>query len=201
MKNPSQKIQNAGASKSALREWVESIAIAIVLAVFIRILFFEPYKIPSGSMRMTLIEGDRLFVNKLAFGPRIPYSGYRLPGFTKPKRGDVVVFINPVDHKRNFIKRLIGFGGEKIEIRDGDIYVNGQHITDAKINNTYYYNTQSEYGRSHEEILVPMGHYFVLGDNSKDSNDSRFWGFVPEKDLIGRAEFIFWPFDRVRKIN
>ena len=201
MNNPSQKIQNVVAPKSALREWVESITIAIVLAVFIRILFFEPYKIPSGSMRMTLIEGDRLFVNKLAFGPRIPFSGYRLPGFTRPKRGDVVVFINPVDHKRNFIKRLIGFGGEKIEIRDGDIYVNGQHVTDAKIDNTYYYNTQSEYGRAHEETLVPSGHYFVLGDNSKDSNDSRFWGFVPEKDLIGRAEFIFWPFDRVRKIQ
>ena len=201
MKNPSQKIKNVVAPKSALREWVDSIVIAVVLAIFIRILFFEPYKIPSGSMRMTLIEGDRLFVNKLAFGPRIPFSGYRLPGFTKPKRGDVVVFINPVDHKRNFIKRLIGFGGEKIEIRDGDIYVNGQHITDPRVDNVYYYNTNSEYGRSNEVVEVPAGHYFVLGDNSKDSNDSRFWGFVPERDLIGRAEFIFWPFDRLRKIH
>ena len=185
--------------KSATREWVESILIALALALFIRTFFFEPFKIPSGSMRMTLIEGDRLFVSKWRYGPKIPGTKIRLPGTSKPKRGDVIVFKNPIDHKRDFIKRLIALGGETVEIKDGDIYINGQKVTDPAIDNIFYY-PKGEYA-VHGPIQVPEGSYFVCGDNSKDSNDSRYWGFVDALDVVGRAEFIFWPLNRMRYIR
>lgn len=186
--------------KSALREWVESIAIALLLAVFIREFFFQPFKIPSGSMTPTLLVGDRLMVNKLRYGPKIRFTDKRLPGFLKPKRGDIVVFIFPEDRKRDFIKRLIAFGGETVEIKDGDIYVNGKRIDDAPINKIYYYN-RGEYGHEGRPIRVPEGSVYVLGDNSASSHDSRFWGFVPETSIIGRAEFIYWPLNRMRFID
>src|SRR5512147_2308716 len=109
--------------KAVAREWIESILIAFILAMFIRTFFFQAFKIPSGSMRPTLIEGDRLLVNKLRYGAKIPLVNYRLPGFTHPKRGDVVVFAYPEDRKRDFIKRLIALGGETVEIRAGDIFI------------------------------------------------------------------------------
>src|SRR3990167_8414899 len=99
--------------KAVAREWIESILIAFVLAMFIRTFFFQAFKIPSGSMRPTLTEGDRLLVNKLRYGAKIPFVNYRLPGFTKPQRGDVVVFVYPEDRKRDFIKRLIGIRSEE----------------------------------------------------------------------------------------
>ena len=185
--------------KSSLREWVESILIALVLAMFIRTFFFEPFKIPSGSMRMTLIEGDRLFVSKMSYGPKIPWTKIRLPGFSKPKRGDVIVFVNPVDHKRDFIKRLIALGGETVQIKEGDIYIDGKKINDPAIDNTYYYQ-KGQYGVEGPTV-IPQGYCFVLGDNSKDSNDSRYWGFVPQEDIVGKAEFIFWPLNRIRAIK
>jgi len=106
---------------SVAREWTESIIIAFILAMFIRTFFIQAFKIPSGSMRPTLIEWDRLMVNKLRYGPRVPFSkNKRLPGMTEPKRGDVIVFVYPTDPSRDFIKRLIGLGGETIEIRGGE---------------------------------------------------------------------------------
>lgn len=184
-----------------MREWTESILIALVLAMFIRTFFFQAFKIPSGSMRPTLIERDRLMVNKLRYGPKVPFTkSKRLPGFSKPKRGDVVVFIYPSDHSRDFIKRLIGLGGEVVEIKDGDIYIDGKLVEDPRINNVYYYN-RGDFGREHQKIKVPEGHYFVLGDNSGSSSDGRFWGFVPEENVIGRAEVIYWPFKRMRFIQ
>jgi len=186
--------------KSVLREWVESILIALLLAMFIRTFIIQAFKIPSGSMRMTLIEGDRILVNKLRFGPKVPATDFRLPGFSHPRRGDVVVFVSPEDHSKDFIKRLIAFGGETVEIKLGDIYINGQLIDDPRIKNTYYYN-RGQYGEIGEKIKVPEGSYFVLGDNSGSSRDSRYWGFVPEDFLIGRAELIYWPPQRVRMIQ
>lgn len=188
------------APKSATREWVESILIAFVLAMFIREFFIQAFKIPSGSMRMTLIEGDRLMVNKLRYGPKLRFTDYRLPGFGEPERGDVIVFIYPEDPKRDFIKRLIAKGGETVEIKDGDIYINGQLITDPVIKNLYHYN-RGDFGSKGNPIKVPEGYYFVLGDNSSSSHDSRYWGFVPEKNIIGKAEFIYWPFNRLRLIK
>ena len=186
--------------KSELHEWIESAVIALVLAMFIRTFFIQAYKIPSGSMRMTLLEGDRLIVNKLHYGPKIPLTKKRIPGFTHPQRGDVVVFIYPEDNKRAFIKRLIALGGETVEIKDGGIYINGQLVQDERIKNIYYYN-RGDYGQEKKTILVPPGYYFVMGDNSASSHDSRFWGFVPEENMIGRADFIYWPLNRIRMIK
>ena len=186
--------------KAVAREWIESILIAFVLAMFIRTFFFQAFKIPSGSMRPTLVEGDRLLVNKLRYGARVPLLRQRLPGFSKPKRGDVVVFAYPEDRKRDFIKRLIALGGETVEIKSGDIYINGQRVKDPRIKNTYYYN-RGDYGGMNQRIKIPQGYYFVLGDNSGSSHDSRYWGFMPESDLIGRAELIYWPPNRIRFIK
>ena len=185
--------------KSATREWVESIVVAFILAMFIREFFFQAFRIPSGSMRNTLLEGDRLLVNKLYYGPKIRFTQKRLPGFTTPQRGDVIVFIYPQDPKRDFIKRLIALGGETVEIKDGDVYVNGKLVEDPRIKNKYYYN----YGNAlpGEKIEVPEGYYFVLGDNSASSSDSRYWGFVPENNVIGKAALIYWPPQRIRFIK
>lgn len=214
-----------GVKKSEVREWVESILVALVLAIIIRSYFIQPFKIPSGSMRMTLIEGDHLFVSKYMYGPILlpeihtpefltniiktdvqwpealrPLNKIRLPGFTKPKRGDVIVFIFPNDRPKDFIKRLIALPGDVVEIRDGKIYINGKLFDDPRIRNTYYYN-RGEYGAIGTPTKVPAGKFFVLGDNSASSHDSRYWGFVDETDLLGRAEFIFWPLNRIRIIQ
>ena len=183
--------------KSATREWIESILIAFVLAMFIRTFFIQAFKIPSGSMIPTLLVKDRLMVNKLRYGAKVPFTKMRLPGFSEAERGDVIVFIYPGKPKKDFIKRLVAFGGETVEIIRGDVYIDGELIEDPYIKNFYYYN-KGQYGQFHQKIVVPEGHVFVLGDNSASSSDSRFWGFVPEENIIGKAEFIYWPLDRVR---
>ena len=166
-----------------VKEWVEPIVIALILALFIRTFFVQAFKIPTGSMRDTLLEGDRILVNKFI---------YR---FYEPKRGEVIVFKFPRDKKRDFIKRLIALGGETVEIKDGDVYINGKMLTDQQtIRQNYYYNREDwEYGRRNAIITVPEDSYFVLGDNSAHSSDSRNWGFVNRKDVIGKAFFIYWP--------
>jgi signal peptidase I len=186
--------------KSELQEWIESIVIAFILAMFLRTFFIQAFKIPSGSMRQTLLEGDRLMVNKLRYGPLIPFTKTRIKGFGKPARLDIIVFKYPEEPKRDFIKRLIAFGGETVEIRNGHIYVNDQLITDPKINHLYYYN-RGPYGQEGERVTVPLGHVYVLGDNSGSSHDSRYWGFVPLENVVGRAEFIYWPLMRLRWIH
>jgi len=185
---------------SVAREWIESIAIAFVIAMVIRAFAFQAFKIPTGSMRTTLLEGDRILVNKLVYGPQIPFTTWRLPGYGKLTRGDVIVFKFPEDPKRDFIKRLIAFPGETLTINDGGIYINGKKIEDRKILNQYYYN-RGDYGAKGQIIQVPQNFYFVLGDNSASSMDSRFWGFVPESYLVGKAEVIYWPITRIRMIK
>lgn len=186
--------------KSATHEWVESIVVAFILAMFIRTFFIQAYKIPSGSMRMTLMEGDRLMVNKLQYGPKIPFTKKRIPGYGKWKRGDIIVFVYPEDPKKDFIKRLIAFGGETVEIRDGDIFINNRLVEDPEIKNIFYYN-RGYYGKEHQTVRVPKGYAFVLGDNSASSHDSRYWGFIPEANIIGHAKFIYWPLNRIRWIQ
>ena len=198
-----ERIENEGIrvfQKSAVREWVESIVIAFILAMFIREFFFQAFRIPSGSMRMTLLEGDRLLVNKMFYGPKLRFTDKRMPGFTEPQRGDVIVFIYPDDPKRDFIKRLIAFGGETVRIKEGNIYIDGELLADASIKNRYYYN-RGQYGQPEQVVEVPEGHYFVLGDNSGSSSDSRYWGFVPEENVIGKAYVIYWPLTRMRIIK
>lgn len=186
--------------KSIAREWIESIIIAFILAMVIRIFIVEPFKIPTGSMRNTLLEGDIILVNKFIYGARIPFTNFRLPVLQKPKRGDVIVFIYPEDAKKNFIKRLIGLPGETIEIKNGTIFVNGKALTEKDFNQRYYYN-RGNFAQEGQKIVVPDGSFFVLGDNSASSQDSRYWGFVPYKNLQGKAIFIYWPPQRIRLIR
>jgi len=181
--------------KSVLREWIESIVIAGSLAIFLRTFFFQIYKIPTNSMVPTLKPGDKIFVSKLVYGPKIPFTSLRIPGIRKPKRGEVIVFVPPCDRRKAYVKRLIGLPGEHIVIKDGNIYINGKLITQPNIANHYYYNEGEEC--KYTDVVVPQGKYFVLGDNSISSFDSRFWGFVDEKDIIGKAIFIWWPPKRI----
>jgi len=190
----------SGRKKHIVKEWAQSLIIALLLAVVIRIFVVEPYKIPTGSMRTTLMEGDIILVNKFIYGARIPFTGLRLPGLRKPERGDVIVFIYPVDKKKNFVKRLIGLPGDALEIKDGSVYVNGSPLAGAVFNKRYYYN-RGPFGKDGETIIVPKDSYFVLGDNSANSQDSRYWGFVPAKNLVGRAILIYFPPKRIRMIK
>lgn len=180
--------------KGWIREWGEPVAVALVLSVIIRSFLVQPFKIPSGSMRMTLQEGDRLIVNKLRYGARVPFTGFRLPGFGRPRRGDIVVFDYPVDPSKEFVKRLIAFGGETVRIKDGTIFVNGRPVAEPRIAGRHYDNL-GPLGRG--EITVPDGQLYVLGDNTRSSADSRYWGFVPEDHVVGRAEWIYWPPQRI----
>jgi signal peptidase I len=186
--------------KPVLQEWAESLIVAFILAMIIRFFIIEPFKIPTGSMRTTLLEGDIILVNKFIYGAKIPFTKLRLPALRQPKRGDVVVFIYPEDPKKNFIKRLVAAGGETVEIKNGSIYINGAAVKDPQFNQRYYYN-RGDYGREEQKIMVPEDSYFVLGDNSASSQDSRYWGFVPKENLLGEAILIYWPPKRARAIH
>ncbi len=213
--------------KSLWRIWVvDTVLPAVALALVITTFIGQLYKIPSGSMRPTLQEGDRILVCKFIYGLRIPFSGRWFLQRRPPKRGDVAVFLydkdpweerkflkrvtdfllrkKPWSNRRNFIKRVIGTPGERIEIKDGDLYVNGQVIDEppALPRKRFYYN---KYGESlfytHGEKSVPEGNFFVLGDNSSSSKDSRYWGFVSMEKVKGKALFIIWPPGRIRLIR
>lgn len=186
--------------KSAAREWTESIIIAFVLAMIIRAFVVQAFKIPTGSMRTTLLEGDIILVNKFVYGAKIPFTDLRLPVFSQPKRGDVIVFIYPENPKKDFIKRLIALPGETVEIRNGTIYINDKPLLDSLFSQRYYYN-RGEFAEEGRKIVVPSDSFFVLGDNSASSQDSRYWGFVPHKNILGKAMLIYWPPQRIRIIR
>ncbi len=172
-----------------IKEWVEPVIIAVVLALIIRTFVVQAFKIPTGSMSPTLIEGDRILVNKFIFK------------FKEPKRGDIIVFVSPEDKKKDFIKRLIGLSGETLEIANGTVLINDKALgEDFAINQRYYYN-RGDFGKKNEAIQVPEDAYFALGDNSISSRDSRYWGFLPKKYLIGKAFLIYWPPTRIRLIK
>jgi len=175
--------------KREIREWAESLVIALILALLIRTFVVQAFKIPSGSMRPTLVERDRIFVNKFI---------YR---FKKPERGDIIVFKYPEDKKKDFIKRVIALGGETIEIREGDIYINGDLVEDPHVIREIYYYNRGKYGGLEQRIEVPEDSYFVLGDNSSSSRDSRYWGFVSKKYLLGKAFCIYWPIKRIQTVK
>lgn len=173
-------------------EYVESFAIAISLALIVRTFVIQPFKIPSGSMRPTLIEGDRILVNKYL---------YR---FRDPEPGEVIVFqatVSSDSSKKDYIKRLAAVGGQNVEIREGRIWIDNSALTQPGIFRDNFYYNRGEYGEEGKTVRVPDGEYFVLGDNSGSSLDSRFWGYVPQKNIIGRAFFIFWPPHRMRTLR
>lgn len=186
--------------KSQVREWTESIIIAIILALLIRTFIVQAFKIPSGSMIPTFKVGDRIFVNKFLYGAKIPFTDFNLPAVRQPKRGDIIVFISPETPKKDFVKRLIGVPGERVEIRDGKIFIDGSEAREPSIRANYYYNA-GDFGKEGTAVVVPPGSYLALGDNSASSRDSRYWGFVPKKNLLGKVILIYWPLHRMKVIN
>ncbi len=188
--------------RSELREWVESIFIAFIIAIVLQTFVVQAFKIPSGSMIPTFNIGDRIFVNKFLYCARVPFVNLRLPimNVRQPKRGDIIVFQSPEDPKKDFVKRLIATGGETVEIKDGGILVNGMPVSEPSIRGVSYYNA-GDYGKDGQTVLVPEDCYYALGDNSANSRDSRYWGFIPKNNLIGKAVFIYWPLNRIKTVK
>ena len=184
-------------TKSTFREYAEAIIMALILALFIRTFIVQAFKIPSGSMIPTLLIGDHILVNKLSYGVRIPFLERYLIDYTKPERGDVVVFIFPEDHSKDFIKRVIGVAGDSVEVRAKKIYINGKPVEDPHAHFAGY-DPQAGGAGSGDDYgpkTVPENHIFVMGDNRDRSYDSRFWGYVNLNDVRGKAFLIYWSWD------
>ncbi|MBU2234953.1 MAG: signal peptidase I [Proteobacteria bacterium] len=184
--------------KSKFREYIEAIILAVVIALFIRTFVIQAYKIPSGSMKPTLLIGDHILVSKFNYGIKLPFLRTTLIPVGAPQRGDIVVFIYPEDRSKDFIKRLIGVPGDTIEIRNKKIFINGLPYSDK--HGVYVDNfiipgavqPRDNFG----PVTVPEGSLFVMGDNRDESYDSRFWGFVSKKDVLGKALIIYWSWNR-----
>jgi signal peptidase I len=184
--------------KSKLQEYIEAIILAILIAFFIRTFVIQAYKIPSGSMKPTLLIGDHILVSKFNYGVKLPLIRSTLIPVGTPKRGDIVVFIYPEDRSKDFIKRLIGLPGDTIQIRDKKILLNGLPWNDA---HGVYVDSMVIPGSVQPRdnfgpVTVPESTLFVMGDNRDESYDSRFWGFVPMKDVLGKALVIYWSWNQ-----
>ncbi len=191
--------------KSSIRENIEAVLVAVLLALFIRTFAVQAFKIPSGSMKKTLLIGDHILVNKFIYGVKVPFSKTTIIPLKKPKHGDIIVFKFPMDPEKDFIKRVVGIAGDKVEIRNKQVFVNN-----IKADSTFAQFTDSfivpgcppgirqdapcrkdNFG----PIKVPENKLFVMGDNRDQSFDSRFWGFVDSKTVNGKAFIIYWSWD------
>ena len=184
--------------KSGLRENIEAILVAIVLALFIRTFVIQAFKIPSGSMKETLLIGDHILVNKFIYGVKVPYLQTTIVPITNPKHGDIVVFKFPEDPSKDFIKRVIAVAGDVVEVSDKQVYVNRKLLNhDFGIHTDSYIFPPSVQPRDNfGPVVVPEKSLFVMGDNRDQSYDSRFWGFVDLKALKGKALMIYWSWDK-----
>jgi signal peptidase I len=189
----SRKIRN----KSVFREYFEAICVAILLALFIRTFVVQAFKIPSGSMLPTLLIGDHLLVNKFIYGIRVPFTGKILVPIKKPAQGDVVVFRFPKDRSIDYIKRVVGTPGDTVEIKDKKVFINQKPIDDshAHVSSPSVLSANASPRDNFGPILVPENRIFVMGDNRDNSYDSRFWGFVDQKDVLGKAFILYWSWD------
>jgi len=190
--------------KSVVREYLESIVVAIILALFIRTFVVQAFKIPTGSMETNLLIGDHLLVNKLVYAPSLSPWEDRLLAKRKIERGHVVIFKFPENPDRDFIKRVIGLPGETLEIRDKVVYVNGKALDEpyAHFSAPPLRRDDPEYGMRGESTrdnwgpeVVPEGKLFVMGDNRDNSHDSRYWGFLPRDQVKGRALLVYWSYE------
>lgn len=211
-------------------EWVYPFVLAVIFAMLIRTFIAQPFKIPSTSMYPTLKIGDRIFVNKFLYGAKIPFLNKSLPRIRDPKTGDIIVFVSVTDPEypeprvnhvrllgpvfydkervrlkwyrpRFLVKRLIGVPGDTVGIKNGDLYINGKLLEDPLAIKGFKYFNAGEYGKEGKPITIPENSYFVMGDNSANSVDSRFWGFVPADQVTGKVFVIWWPIQRVRIIK
>ena len=200
-KKKSDKIENDDirkTKKSGLRENIEAILVAIVLALFIRTFVIQAFKIPSGSMKNTLLIGDHILVNKFIYGVKVPFLQTTIVPITNPKHEDIVVFKFPEDPSKDFIKRVIGVAGDVVEVRDKQVYVNSKLLNpDFGIHTDSYIFPASVQPRDNfGPVVVPPHSLFVMGDNRDQSYDSRFWGFVDLKAVKGKALMIYWSWDK-----
>jgi signal peptidase I len=208
---------NRGAGPlSFFAEWAKIFVVSVLLFFVIRTFFVEAFKIPSGSMERTLLVGDFLLVDKLAYGAEVPFTHRRLPGLANPDRGDVIVFEWPVDPTKNFVKRLVGLPGDTLEMKEGRLVRNGSILREFYVAHTDpdvdpspedfrwqrnflvssasalvgYHPSRNNWG----PLVVPEKSYFVLGDNRDNSLDSRYWGFVPDSLVKGRPFVIYYSY-------
>ena len=206
--------------RASIKENVDTIVFVLVAVILIRFFIAELRWIPSGSMRPTLLEGDRIVVEKIT---KFPVLFESKTFQNKPKRGDIMIFYPPFVKLKTtpwavfsrltgfackdvaYIKRVIGLPGEKLEIRHGGdgksfVYINGKRLEEDYINSEYDYHKCNE-NMYCGPFIIPEGEYFMMGDNRGNSQDSRFWGTLPQERFIGRAVFTFWPFGRLGKID
>lgn len=221
-----------GEARSSLRgfwEQFSTLVVAVMIALGIRAFVIEPYRIPSGSMFPTLLIGDHLFVNKFVYGIKLPFTRIRLPGLREPERGDVVVFsvakrgpqtfpadLRPDLPTEEFVKRIVGIPGDRLEFRDGRVWLNGEPVEARPLGEPFEDDagrllSQLEVSMGERSfrilddpqvslpepapVVVPPGRYFMLGDNRDHSKDSRFWGTVELAEVKGPAMFLYWSWD------
>jgi signal peptidase I len=190
--------------KSTLREYAESIVIAVILALFVRTWVVQAFKIPTGSMENNLLIGDHLLVNKFVFGPTASSIERALLPVRDIRRRDVIVFKYPDQPDRDFIKRVIGLPGETVELRAKKVYIDGQPLDEPYVHflepaSDSQEVTLFDVRERYAPVRVPEGHYFVMGDNRDNSQDSRYWGFLPRHYVKGRALMIYWSYESGRE--
>ena len=185
--------------KSTAREYFESICVAVILALFVRTFVVQAFKIPTGSMENNLLIGDHLLVNKFVFAPAATAVEEALLPIDPIARGDIVVFKYPEDPERDFIKRTIGLPGETIELRNKKVFIDGTMLDEPYVQylwtpsaeeGTFDFDVRMTYG----PVTVPEGQYFMMGDNRDNSQDSRYWGFLPREYIKGKALFVYFSF-------
>ena len=197
---------NSGAPayrKSTVREYFESICVAVILALFVRTFVVQAFKIPTGSMENNLLIGDHLLVNKFVFAPTLTGAERTLLPIDPIRRGDIIVFKYPEQPDRDFIKRVIGLPGETIELRNKKVHINGTLLDEPYVH--FIFPPEDgpsgapdlpdfDVTRSYGPVMVPERHYFMMGDNRDNSQDSRYWGFMPEEYVKGKALFVYFSF-------
>ena len=211
-------LQQEVARRGLLRtvwEWTRSLAVTIVVFLLLRVFVVEVFRIPTASMEDTLLVGDLLLVNKAVFGAEVPGTTLRIPAFSEPVRGDLVVFVPPHDPAKNYVKRLVGIPGDTLEMHDKVLVRNGLPVPEPYVRymdgerdavhpnmrwqaNHLVASTAGEYHPTRDNwgpLVVPEGRYFFLGDNRDNSEDSRYWGFVSREAIRGRPWFVYYSFD------
>jgi len=198
----------------ALVEYAKSFFPVLFIVLVLRSFLYEPFQIPSGSMLPTLQIGDFILVNKYHYGLRLPVLGTKVVSINEPERGDVMVFKFPENHKINYIKRVIGLPGDRIKYQNKQLFINDKLMAQTlvaqlppaspriqlleeqlgEVNHSIYKNMAPAFDAG--EWVVPEGHYFMMGDNRDNSNDSRYWGFVPDQLVVGRAVLVWMHWDK-----
>jgi signal peptidase I len=218
-----QKDTTAEVKLPLIIDYARSFFPVLLIVFLLRSFLYEPFRIPSGSLEPTLLMGDFILVNKFDYGIRLPVVHKKIVGNAMPQRGDIMVFRWPPNPSYDFIKRVIGLPGDKISYVNKELYVNGQQVPQEFLHNSTatdetggtwqalekqenllgvkhnIYVDSAKTSRDFHNIIVPEGMYFVMGDNRDDSADSRYWGFVPDKNLVGKAVLVWLSWDSAKK--